>query len=562
MNERLKKMISLMDSLEEYSPAKLKADLIAGLLVGIMLVPQAMGYAMLAGLPPVVGLYASTLPLVLYAVFGTARHLAVGPVAMISLLVFASCSQLATPGTPEYIQLTIVMAGLSGLILLILGVMRAGFLVNFISDSVIHGFTSAAAIIIATSQIPQILGFKVSGKGIPIAKIVEMIIKIPESHLATVLIGLGCIILLIVFNRVLPRGIGPFSVVFLSTLLVYLTRIDQSGLAIVGTIPQGLPTVAIPVITLEGIKILLPGAFSIAFIGYVESMAVAKLIASKRGYSVNPNRELTALGLSNLVACIFSGYPITGGFSRSAVNNDAGAHTGIASLITALVVILTLLLLTPLFYFMPKATLAAIVIVSVIKLIDIREGFHLYRILKSDGLAFAVTFLTTLGLGVEEGILTGLVFSLAMYLWRSSQPYIAELGYVPEEKIFRDIRYYQDSQRTNSMLFIRVEGPLFFANLKFLETRVESLIHMRKGLSQIVFDLSGVFYIDAVAVRRIEKLISETAHRGIETLFSRTRGEIRKTLLSAGWAEKQLMKRIYTTNIELFRKFQDEIKLD
>ena len=556
MKFKLGKIFPIIESLTDYSLLKSKSDLMAGLLVGIMLVPQAMGYAMLAGLPPIIGLYAGTVPLVIYAVFGTSRHLAVGPVAIISLMVFSACSQLAAPGSADYIQLTIIMAGLSGLILLILGIIRAGFLINFFSDSVIHGFTSAAAIIITASQIPHICGIKVAGQGAPIVKIWEIFRGLADLHLTTLLVGLGCIIVLVVSNQLLPRGIGPFTVVILSTLLVFGTRFDQSGLAIVGSLPQGLPSFGFPDIELSTLQMMMPAALSIAFIGYIESMAVAKLIASKKGYVLDANRELTSLGLSNIAASLFSGYPVTGGFSRSAVNEDIGAHTAVSTIITALVVLLTLLLLTPLFFYMPKAALAAIVIVSVIKLVDLKEGILLYSVQKRDGLAFLITFLATLGVGVEEGILVGLSFSLLMYLWRSSQPYIAEIGFVPEEKIFHDIRRYKTAQVTETMLFIRVEGPLFFANLKFMEDHITKLVNTRTGLERIVIDMSGVFYMDAVAVRRLEQLITMNENRGIETLFSRTRGEIREILTRAGWEEKQLMKKLHSTNIELLQKYQ------
>ncbi len=558
MKKTIGKYIPLIESLKDYTPTKSKEDLIAGLLVGIMLVPQAMGYAMLAGLPPVVGLYASTIPLVVYALLGTSRHLAIGPVAIVSLLVFANCSQLAEPGSLEYIRLALVMAGLSGLILLFLGLIRAGFLINFISDSVIHGFTSAAAIIIAVSQLPHICGIKVSGSGPPIIKIVEVITKLPDFHFVTLSIGIGCLVILGFSNRFLPRGIGPFVVVILSTLLVFLLRTDKTGLIIVGAIPQGLPSIGIPGIKLDDVKLLLPGAVSIAFIGYIESMAVSKLIASRSGYTIDPDKELTALGLSSIIASIFSGYPVTGGFSRSAVNSDAGAHTNVSSIVTALVVILTLVFLTPLFYFMPKAALSAIVIISVIKLVDLREGFQLYKIQKADGLAFLITFLATLGLGVEDGILTGLVFSLGMHLWRSSHPYIAELGYVSEENIFRDVKYVKKALKVDSMLFLRVEGPLFFADLKFMEDNINIFIRNRKPLKQIVIDMSGISFMDAVAVKRLEKLIAEYSHRGIETLFSRSHHEVRETLIRAGWDKKQLMNRCYPSNIELFHKFKRE----
>jgi len=562
MKRILQKLFPLTESLGSYTLQKSREDITAGLLVGILLVPQAMGYAMLAGLPPVIGLYASTLPLIVYALTGSSRHLAVGPTAMISLLVFASCSQLASPGSQEYVRIVLMMAGLSGFMLLTLGIIRAGALINLISDSVIHGFTSAAAIIIAISQVTHLYGFEVSREGAPILTIFRITAKLPEIQIATFGIGIICILVLLITGKRLPRGVGPFSVVIVSVLTVFLLRLDKIGVAVVGLVPQGLPSFAIPELDLRSLKTILPGALSVTFIGYVESMAVAKLIASKRGYTVDPSRELVALGLSNITAFLFSGYPVTGGFSRSAVNDDAGAQTGIASVVTAVIVFLTILFLTPLFYYLPKAALASIVIVSVVKLVDLKEGIHLYKIHKSDGIAFAVAFIATLGIGVEQGIIIGVAFCLLVFFWRGSHPHITELGYVSEEKTFRDISRYPNAQQWEALFFIRIEGPMFFANLKFLEDHIDTLTHKRKNLERIILDMSGVFCIDAVAVRGLEKMIEQFTYRNIIISLTHTRGEIRETLKRAGWQEKPWFEKFHTSNEELLELLLNKRLLD
>jgi SulP family sulfate permease len=555
MKRILQTLFPLTESFGSYTLQKSKADITAGLLVGIVLVPQAMGYAMLAGLPPVIGLYASTLPLLVYALTGSSRHLAVGPVAMISLLVFASCSQLASPGSQQYVQITTIMAGISGLMLLILGIIRAGFLINLISDSVIHGFTSAAAIIIAVSQVTHLCGFEVSREGSPLLTIFRIIAKLPEIHLATFGIGMLCILVLLITRKFLPRGVGPFLVVIVSVLTVLFLRLDKTGVAVVGIVPQGLPSLAIPELDVSSLRTLLPGALSITFIGYIESIAVAKLIASKRGYIIDPSRELIALGLSNITAFLFSGYPVTGGFSRSAVNDDAGAQTGIASVVTAVIVLLTLLLLTPVFYYLPKATLASIVIVSVVKLVDLQEGIHLYKIHTADGIAFAVAFIATLGIGVEPGIIIGVAFCLLVFFWRASHPHITELGYVPEEKTFGDITRYPNAHQWESLLFIRVEGPMFFANVKFLEDHIEILTQKRKKLERIILDMSAVFCIDAAAIKRLEKIIEQFFYRNITISLAHIRDEIRETLKLAGWQEKPWFEKFYISHEELLHEY-------
>src|SRR5699024_8306075 len=377
-------------------------DLSAGLIVAIMLIPQGMAYAMLAGLPPVIGLYASTIPLFIYALFGSSRQLSVGPVAMLSLLVLTGVSTMAEPGTEKYISLTLLLMLMIGLIQFLMGLLRLGFIVNFLSHAVISGFTSAAAIIIGLSQLKDLVGVKLEANHV-LMQLIETFTRLPEIHPITVMIGVGSIILLIVFKNYIRQIPGPIVVVVLGIFLVSRLQLEKVGLAIVGQVPQGLPTFSLPTFSIDAVIALLPIALTISFVGFMESIAMAKALASREKYHIEPNRELIGLGLANIGGSFFSAYPVTGGFSRSAVNYESGARTPLATIITAFLILLTLLFFTDFFYYLPKAVLAAIIMVAVYSLIDIKEALHLFNIRRVDGWTWLITFIATLSVGIEQG---------------------------------------------------------------------------------------------------------------------------------------------------------------
>lgn len=408
--------------LRGYRRRDLAGDVLAGLIVGVMLVPQGMAYAMLAGLPPVVGLYASTFPLLVYALFGSSRQLAVGPVAMISLVVLATCSSIAEPGEPAYLGAAVLLALMVGAIQVAMGLARLGFVVNFLSHAVISGFTSAAAILIALSQLKHLLGVPLAPQHSVFGLLAETFARLGEIHVATLAIGLAAIGVLMVSKRWLRRFPAAIVVVAASTLLVCLLRLDAHGVKVVGTVPGGLPAIASFDIPLAALTELLPAALTIVFVGFVESISVAQLIATKERLKVRANQELAALGLANVASALFGAYPVTGGFSRTAVNYQAGARTPLASVVTAALVLLTLVLLTPLFYYLPNAILAAVVIVAVAGLIDLRAARRLFRVKRADGLSLVLTFAATLTLGVERGVLLGVGFCLLQFIWRSAHP--------------------------------------------------------------------------------------------------------------------------------------------
>lgn len=534
---KLKTFIPALSWLGSYDKRNLGPDLMAGLIVAVMLVPQGMAYALLAGLPPVTGLYASTLPLIAYALFGSSRQLAVGPVAIVSLLTLSGVSLLAEPGSAEFITLAALLALMVGVIQFALGLMRAGFITNFLSHAVISGFTSAAAIIIGLSQLKHLLGIKLGRSESVFETLWEAGRHLGEANPITLAIGVISIITLLLFKRFAKRFPAPLLVVVLSALAVYLFGLNERGVGIVGEVPGGLPSFALPALGLESLRALFPIALTISFVSFMESIAVAKSIASKEKYKVDANRELVGLGLANIVGSVFRAYPVTGGFSRTAVNYQAGAKTPLASVITALLIVVTLLFLTPLFYYLPNAVLAAIVMVAVFGLVDVREPVHLFRLKPVDGWTLVLTFIATLVLGVETGILIGVGFSLVVFVWRSAYPHTAELGLLTEEEVFRNVSRYPEAQTFEGVFIARIDASLYFANMAYLENRLNNAIADRSNLKHIILDFSAVNDVDAVALDTLETRMKELADQGITVHIAAMKGPVRDLATKAGWYE-------------------------
>ncbi|MFD1608622.1 SulP family inorganic anion transporter [Oceanobacillus luteolus] len=533
----LKRLFPALNWMSDYKKSDLSGDLSAGIIVAVMLIPQGMAYAMLAGLPPVIGLYASTIPLIIYALFGTSRQLAVGPVAMVSLLVLAGVSTLAEPGTEEYISLALLLMLMIGLIQFLMGLFRLGFMVNFLSHAVISAFTSAAAIIIGFSQLKGLLGISIEAENVLLV-IWEVINKLTEVHIPTFVIGIGSILLLVGLKKAAPKIPGPLVVVGLSIVVAAAFHMDSHGVRIVGEVPKGLPTFSMPAFNIDSIMALLPIALTISFIGFMESIAMAKAIAVKEKYKVVPNRELVGLGLANVAGSFFSAYPVTGGFSRSAVNYQAGARTPLASIITAVLIILTLLFFTGFFYYLPNAVLAAIIIVAVINLIDVKEPRYLFKIQKTDGWTWVITFIATLAIGIEQGILFGLAFSLVVFIGRSAYPHVAELGYLRKENVFRNIKRYPEADVHPEVLIFRVDSPLYFANMTFLENKLCEAVGERPQTKWIVLDFSGVNTIDAVAIHALEEILKSCGKGEIRFKIAAIKGPVMDLMKKAQWDEK------------------------
>ena len=528
----------LPEWLRSYRRVDLSRDLAAGAVVAVVLAPQAMAYALLAGLPPIVGLYAATVPLLAYALIGSSRHLAVGPVAIVSLLVHVACAKLAAPGTPEYFAVALQLALLTGLLQLAFGLLRAGFLVNFLSRAAIGGFTSAAALLIGLSQAGSLLGIPSGGEQSALELSATLLRNLGQTHWPTTTLGLAAIALLILARRVVPRFPGPLLVVVLAIVLTAAFNLDQTGVRTVGDLPQGLAPFTLPSFALEQLAGLLPAALTIALIGYLESYAIARIIADQDRYRIRPNRELLGLGAANLAAACFSGYPVTGGFSRTAVNHQAGARTPLAGAVTALLIGVILFRFTHLFHDLPKTVLAAIVMVAVAGLVEIAEARYLFRVKKSDGYTFLLTFLVTLAFGVEIGIICGVVFSLLMFIWRSAHPHIAELGWLAEEGVYRNVRRDPRVRVDPELFIVRIDASLYFANMAFIEDWLRAALAERPRVKQILFDLSGVNDMDAVALAKLEELCENFENQGIGFACAGMKGPLRDLTSRAGWPAK------------------------
>ena len=537
----------LPEWLRAYRRVDLSRDLAAGAVVAVVLAPQSMAYALLAGLPPIVGLYAATIPLLAYALIGSSRHLAVGPVAIVSLLVHVACAKLAAPGTPEYFAVALQLALLTGLLQLAFGLLRAGFLVNFLSRAAIGGFTSAAALLISLSQAGSLLGIPSGGGQSALELSATLLRNLGQIHWPTTTLGLAAIALLLLARRVVPRFPGPLLVVVLAIVLTAAFNLDQAGVRTVGDLPQGLAPFTLPSFALEQLAGLLPAALTIALIGYLESYAIARIIADQDRYRIRPNRELLGLGAANLAAACFSGYPVTGGFSRTAVNHQAGAHTPLAGAVTALLIGVILFRFTHLFHDLPKTVLAAIVMVAVAGLVEIAEARYLFRVKKSDGYTFLLTFLVTLGFGVEVGIASGVAFSLLMFIWRSAHPHIAELGWLAEEGVYRNVRRDPRVRVDPELFIVRIDASAYFANMAFIEDWLRAALAERPQVKQILFDLSGVNDMDAVALAKLEELCENFENQGIGFACAGMKGPLRDLTGRAGWPAKYGQRISYLT---------------
>ena len=528
--QSLKKWIPIVHWLPKYQRNDLRGDIAAGLTVAVMLVPQGMAYAMLAGLPLIVGLYASIVPLLIYAMFGSSPQLAVGPVAIVSLMVATGVSRLAQPGTGEYLLLATLLALLVGIVQLGMGMTRLGFLVNFLAHPVISGFTSAAALIIGLSQLKHLLGIAIPRGGIHTI-LWYTLQHISDVHVTTLIIGVSSIAMLMILKKWQKLLPGALVVVAVGTTLVWLLGLADAGVKIVGVVPGGLPSPQLPAVDGDAVLSLLPIALAISMVGFTQSIAVAKSFAARNQYEIEANQELTGLGLANIAAGFFGAYPVTGGFSRTAVNAQTGARTGLASMITAGTIALTVLFLTDLFYYLPYAVLAAIIMVAVLGLIDVKEVVFLYRVKKSDLSLLILAFVSTLTLGIENGILVSVFASLVLVIKQTTAPHSAELGRLPGSTIFRNIERYPEAETTDGLAILRIDAPLYFANIEFLRDRLQKLEHKTTSpLHAIVFDASSVSSIDSSAVTALSEIVKNYQRRDIQFYMANVRGPVRDVM--------------------------------
>jgi len=533
--------------LRTYRPAWLAGDLTAGLIVTVMLIPQSLAYALLAGLPPEVGLYASILPIVAYALLGSSMTLAVGPVAVASLMTASALQPLAAAGSADYVALAVQLSLMSGVMLLAFGALRLGFLAHFLSHPVISGFITGSAVLIAVGQLKYILGVKVAGSGV-LDTLTSLVSAAPQGNPATVAIGLSSLLFLLLARRYLARGLtraglsaktadlmtklAPMLAVIASTAVVGGFKLNETaGVSVVGRVPQGLPhlTLSLPDMTTLG-QLWLP-ALLITLIGFVESVSVAQSLALKRQQRIEPNRELLGLGAANVASALSGGYPVTGGFARSVVNFAAGANTPLAGVISAALMALVIATLTGLFHYLPHAVLAATIIVAVTSLVDLQTLKQAWQYDRADAVSLVATAMGVVVLGVEAGILVGVALSLGVLVWRSSHPHMAVVGRVPGSEHFRNVERHA-VQTVPGLLALRVDESLFFANATVLEDRIEGLLAGDPSLRHVLLICSAVNQIDTTALGVLTQLERGLAARGMTLALAEVKGPVMDRLRS------------------------------
>jgi sulfate permease, SulP family len=557
--------------LRTYRRQTLLSDLLAAVIVTIMLIPQSLAYALLAGLPPERGLYASILPLVAYTLFGSSRTLAVGPVAVLSLMTATAASQVATVGTAEYGQATLALALLSGVLLTLMGMLRLGWIANFLSHPVITGFISASSLVIAASQLRTILGIQSEGETF-VSLMTGIVQHLGQTHGLTLLIGGGTIACLVWVRRslqpllqgfglsaqaaALASKTGPVVAVVGAIALVSWLRLDQAGVKLVGVIPRGLPALSWPQVEPQTWLDLITPAFVISLVGYVESFSVAQTLAAKRRQRIDPDQELLGLGSANLAAAMSGGYPVTGSFARSVVNVDAGAETPLAGGLTAVGIALAALFLTPLLHNLPQATLAATIIVAVLSLIDLKTLRETWVYSKRDFAAMAATIVGTLEFGVEVGILLGVALSISLFLWRTSRPHWAIVGLVPGTQHFRNVKRYP-VVTSETVLTIRVDESLYFANARFLENCIYDLVARQPQLKHVVLLCSAVNELDASALESLEAINQRLKDSGVCFHLSEVKGPVMDQLGRSPFL-KHLTGQVFLSQFEAFTSLAGE----
>nr|WP_300999839.1 sulfate permease [Halomonas sp.] len=561
----------ILQWLPGYGRATLSSDLLAAVIVTIMLIPQSLAYAMLAGLPPEVGLYASIAPLVVYAVFGTSRTLAVGPVAVVSLMTAAAVGQVAPQGSPEYLGAALVLALMSGLILTLMGVARLGFLANFLSHPVISGFITASGLIIAASQLRHVLGVEAGGHNL-----LELLVSLGGSlervNGPTLFIGLSVLAFLYTARRWLKPGLrklgvparaadmltkaAPILAVAVTTLATWGMGLDAQGVAVVGEVPAGLPPLTLPGFESGLWSQLFMAALLISVIGFVESVSVGQTLAAKRRQRIDPDQELVGLGTSNIAASFSGGMPVTGGFARSVVNFDAGAETPAAGAFTAVGIAVAALLLTPLIAYLPIATLAATIIMAVLSLVDFSAIRRTWDYSRCDAMAMLVTIGVTLAIGIETGILAGVGLSLALHLYYTSRPHSAVVGRVPGTEHFRNVERHQ-VETDPQLAILRVDESLYFANSRYLEDTVMELATRQPGLGHIVLACQAVNVIDASALESLEVINARLRDAQVKLHLAEVKGPVMDRLKNTPFC-RELTGQVFLSTYDAWRSLRGE----
>lgn len=577
-NEGLARWIPAIKWIRSYKREYLPSDFIAGMTVSTMLVPQSMAYALLAGLPPSMGLYASILPVLIYGLLGTSPVLTMGPTAITSVLILSSLQPIADPSDPRFAALAITLALYLGIVLIVLGLFRLGWIVNFLSQPVLVGYINAAAIIIGVSQVQHLTGIDTPNTRAPFLLLFYPLVNITQINLVTFAIGTLALGILLYFRYRLDDQIKPFVkndilrfyivrsapllVVILTTLISYLLRLEErANIAIIGSIPAGLP----PISTLDTFFFsidttipLLIGAGAIAFVGFFEGISTAKTLASQQRQEVNANQELLAMGIANLGSAFSGGFATTTSISRSAVNHAAGAQTGLSSVITAIVMAITVAFLSPAFYYLPRATLAAIIISAIVNLINFSDIRKTWRYSRWETAPFVVTLVGVLTIGIGVGIGMGILIAVALHLWRTSRPYIAELGRIGNTEQYENIKHYDDARLMPNTTIVRMDESLYFANMLYLEDYLRTVIAKYPDSNHLILSFSSVNRIDASALQLLTDLVTEFAELGITIYFAEVKSQLMFRLEYYNFIEIIGKDRFFDTIHEAVRQIADE----
>jgi SulP family sulfate permease len=568
----LKCRVPAFDWLAHYERKHLPGDALSGVIVATLLIPQAMAYALLAGLPPQVGLYASLLPLAVYALLGSSRFLSVGPSALLSLLIVTQVAALAEPGSSRYLAFAMATALIVGVMQIAMGALRLGVLTNFLSQPVLSGFTSAAACLIALNQVKHLLGLQLPQTEHLHELLAELARAVPQTRSPTVAISIASVLLLLAFQYLLPRVLarwrsfparlaqslsnsGPIVVVIVGTAIVAAFHLGaRNGVIIIGEIPSGLPRFALPALAASEFLPLIPLAFTVSFIGFLENISVAKSLAAKRRQKVDSDQEFIALGVANLAAGVTGGYPVSGSFARSMVNFSAGANTGFASLITVAVVGIAALFLMPLFHHLPQAVLAAIIIIAVTGLMDFAMPRRLWRYNKADAAAWILTFVAVLAVGVTKGILIGVASTILLYLWRTSRPHMAVVGRVANTEHFRNVQRHK-VETLPHVLMLRIDESLYFANAKYIEDFVLRAAAERPELRHLVLICNAINFIDASALETLSDLRTRMQDAGIQLYLTEVKGPVLDRLADTEFLKQVGCERVFLTTEDAYEKF-------
>lgn len=531
----LQRAIPIVNWSTTYGGVDIRHELIAGVTVGALVVPQGIAYALLAGLPPLMGLYASILPMIVYALIGSGRQTSVGPVTVDSLMLVLGLSTIATQGTASYITLAILLTAIIGLVQLIMGALRLGFLVNFLSYPVLAGFTSAAAVIAALGQLKHLLGFNQPQYPELYRAMIDVAQRLPQTNLETLTIGAGCILVLWGLKQWAPKAPGPLALVIVCTALAWWLDLESHGVRVLGVVPAGLPSLHRPIVHWADIRQLLPLAMTMALVGFAQTISVGKSLGNKYGYDIDANRELAALGLSNLTASVSQGYAVSGSQARSALAAASGAKTPLAAIVAAICAGLATVFFTPLFHYLPNATLAAILVVAAIRLIDTAEIRYLFRVKITEGLLLVFTFLATVALGIMPGLLLGIIASILLFITLNTRPYTAILGRLPGTNIFRNVEHFPEGETFPGLVILRIDASLYFANVVFLKEKIHEICEQhRANLKALILDASAVNDLDSSADTALHQLSDEFKKQGITFYIAGIKAPVREVMQRSG----------------------------